>query len=121
MRRAVLVCGCLLTSATSLSAGEELAMRVSPLVALAPALLRVQTIVPADADNRTLVIIAESSDFFRSSQIPLDGQYAPHVSVFEFPGLPAGLYAVTGILGGTHCERAKVFRRVTVLSSAGAQ
>jgi hypothetical protein len=118
MRLAGLLFVFLLSSAVPFSASEALTMRVSPAVSLAPAYLTVQTMVKSDADNRTLEITAESSEFFRSSEIQLDGQYAPRVSVFEFRALPAGLYRVRGILRGAHGERAKVFRLVNVVASS---
>ena len=46
-------------------------------------------------------IVAQSSDFFRSSRIELDGRDAPPLSVFRMhPNLPPGLYEVSAFLIG---------------------
>ncbi len=77
---------------------ERLAMRVSPAVAFAPANLRVRAEVPADAVNRTLEIVAESEEFYRSSEIQLNGTRAPRVTTIEFRSLPGGTYEVRATL-----------------------
>jgi hypothetical protein len=103
---AFLTAGVLLTSA--LDAGESMRMQVSPSVSRAPADLVVRVSVEAAADNRFLQVIAESPDFYRSSQIPMDGEHTPPLSVFEFRNLPSGLYSVTGVLVGVNGRRAVV-------------
>ena len=106
VRRAVFLC--FLAMAVPSAAGEQLAMRVSPKLALEPALLTVQTTVEANADNRALEIVAESADFYRSSSIQLDGANAPRLNVFEFKNLPTGTYDVTSVLVGSAGHRAIV-------------
>jgi hypothetical protein len=103
---AFLTTGVLLAGA--LDAGESMRMQVSPSVARAPADLVVRVSVEAAADNRFLQVIAESPDFYRSSQIPMDGEHTPPLSVFEFRNLPSGLYSVTGVLIGVNGRRAVV-------------
>ena len=83
-------------------------------MALAPAYLHVRTIIEADADNRHLEIVAESDDFYSSSQIQLDGARAPRVATFLFRALPSGVYKVTGTLFGTDGERATAWQTVSV-------
>src|SRR5688500_1470898 len=82
------------------TAGERLAMRVTPAMAFEPAVLTVRTVIEADADNRVLEIVAQSADYYRSSSIELDGASAPRLNVFEFKNLPNGIYDVTSILVG---------------------
>jgi hypothetical protein len=82
------------------AANERLSMRVSPAVAFAPANLVVRTQIAADEANRSIEIVAESEDFYRSSEIQLDGERAPRTSVFEFRSLPSGFYAVRAVLKG---------------------
>ena len=95
----VLVAG-LLTAGVSSGAAERVSLRVSPTVAMAPASLRVRaTVEPAD-ENRSIQIIAESDEFYRSSEVSLDGGRAARTNLFEFRGLPAGAYQVRAILKG---------------------
>lgn len=99
-------------------ANERLSIRVSPSVAFAPANLVVRTTVEPDPSNRSMEIIAESSEFYRSSEIQLDGEDAPRTSVFQFRSLPSGEYSVKAILKGPGGrELATVDRHVNVVES----
>jgi hypothetical protein len=116
---AVLIGICLLFSASTLDGSEPLRMRVSPLVAMAPGFLTVRVSVEAAAENRILQVVAESPDFYRSSQIQLDGAQAAPIAVFEFRNLPSGLYQVTGVLVGVNGPRATVSGLAKVQPSPG--
>jgi hypothetical protein len=98
--------------------GERLEMRVSPTVSMAPADLIVQMTIESNASNRALEIVAESDDFYRSSEIPLDGANAPHSPRMSFRSLPGGVYTVRAVLKGAN-ERllAQTHREVSVVSS----
>jgi hypothetical protein len=84
-----------------LGAGERITMRVSPAVAFAPANLVVRTIVESSDENRSMEIIAESNEFYRSSEVQLDGGRAPRTTIMEFRSLPSGAYHVRAVLKGT--------------------
>ena len=102
-------------------AEERLTLRVSPAVAFAPANLVVRTTVEPDPSNRSMEIIAESSEFYRSSEIQLDGESGPRTSVFQFRSLPSGEYMVKAILKGAGGrELAAADRQVNVVESAAA-
>jgi hypothetical protein len=98
---------------------ERMTIRVSPAVSFAPANLVVRATIAADPDNRTVEIVAESSEFYRSSEIQLDGDRAPRTSVFEFRSLPPGTYEVKATLRGPSGERAAVRQQVNVMASGG--
>ncbi|MBI3493681.1 MAG: hypothetical protein HY047_18185 [Acidobacteria bacterium] len=98
--RAVL-CGILMLPSLSLGASEPLKIRVSPAVSFAPAFVRIQTTIEADADNRFVEITADSEGFFRSSRIQLEGDKAARTNIIEFPNLPEGAYEVTATLFGS--------------------
>ena len=112
----------MLACAAPAGAGDQnrISIRVSPAVAFAPANLVVRTMIPAHADNRVVEIVAESPEFYRSSQIQLDGDRAPRTSMFEFRSLPSGTYEVKAILRDIHGdERAAVRQQVSVIQSGG--
>lgn len=114
-----------LVCVTAMPAGagerERLTLRVSPAVSFAPANLVVRATIAADADNRVVEIVAESEDFYRSSEIQLDGDRAPRTSMFEFRSLPPGTYEVKAILrGSTGGERASVRQQVNVIANGGS-
>lgn len=109
----------LLTSSTwPLGAGERMTLKVSPSVSFAPANLIVRAQIEADAQNRAVEIVAESPDFYRSSEIQLDGEHAPRTNTFEFRSLPSGTYEVKATLLGPGGEpRAAVRQQVNVIAS----
>jgi len=100
MCKRVLVLTLLALSAAPLVAGEHIGVRVTPSVAFAPADLQVRASVPADEDNRALQIIAESHNFYSSSEIQLDGDKAPTTTTVEFRTVPVGLYSVRVVVKG---------------------
>jgi hypothetical protein len=106
-----------LTSILPAGAGDRLAIKVSPAVCFAPANLIVRTTIEADTQNRAVEIIAESPEFYRSSEMQLDGDKAPRTTTFEFRSLPPGTYDVSARLIGTGGERAQVHQQVNVIAS----
>jgi hypothetical protein len=100
------------------TAGEKLSVKVSPTVAFAPANLTVRAIVESDPGNHAVEISAESPDFYRSSELGLEGENAPRTTTFEFRGLPTGTYEVRAMLLGASGEQRAIARqRVDVISS----
>ena len=97
-------------------------MRVSPSVSFAPANLVVRTTVEADANNRAIEVVAESADFYRSSQIELDGDKAPLATTIEFRSLPSGRYDVKATLIGNSGQLVGLVRReVNILGNGAAR
>jgi len=112
----------LLTATLPAGAGEKLTLKVSPAVAFAPANLIVRAMVEADAHNRAIAIIAESDNFYRSSEIQLDGDRAPRTSTFEFRSLPSGTYEVRAMLiGNDGTQRAASRQEINVISGGSGQ
>jgi hypothetical protein len=111
----------LVTLAGPLGATSRLSIRVSPAVAFAPANLFVRATVEANQENRAIEVIAESQEFYRSSEVQLDGDRAPRVAQFYFRSLPSGSYEVRAILKGSggH-EIAFVLSRLNVVDSGTA-
>jgi hypothetical protein len=114
----------LLMATTTLRAGsaEKLTLRVTPAVAFAPANLIVRTMILADRENRAVEVIAESPEYYRSSEIQLNGENAARTTTFEFRSLPPGSYQVKALLrDSTGQERAAAFQQVNVIASGGAR
>jgi len=86
-----------MAGADPITSGEApLTMTVDPSVSFAPAELRVRLDVTPSARNRSLVVVAESEDFYRSSEMPLAAEEAPRSVTVQFRGLPRGEYSVSG-------------------------
>jgi hypothetical protein len=112
----------MLAAALPLNAGERLSIKVSPTIAFAPVTLIVRTTVEADAQNRAVAIVAQSADFFRSSEVELDGDQAPRTRTFEFRSLPPGSYEIAvALFGADGQERAVVRRTISVLATGAGQ
>lgn len=122
MRVRTVVCGLVaMTWALPLGAGDRITMKVSPAVAFAPANLIIRTMIEANENNRTMEIIAESPEFYRSSEIQLDGAHAPRTTIFEFRSVPGGMYEVKATVrdqGGNTLASAR--HQVKVIDSAAA-
>ena len=103
-----------------LAANVPLAMTVAPYLAFAPADLRVRVDVARSAQNRSLLVVADSDDFYRSSEVPLDGEAAPQTIVVQFRSLPGGEYSVLGeVRDGNGRTLATVHQEVMVVPLRG--
>jgi hypothetical protein len=109
-------------AASELRPSEPVTMTVDPPMSFAPADLRVRLDVAPRADNRFLVVVAESDEFYRGSELPLDAEDAPRTVMVQFRGLPGGAYLVSGEVRDAGGRRLAVVRReVKVLPSAGSR
>jgi hypothetical protein len=110
----------LLSLAGSIGASAPLSMAVSPAQSVAPTNLTIRVHVIPDDGNRALAVVAESDEYYRSSQIPLDGAEAPRTISFEFRNIPGGDYDVKGtLIDNVGKERAAVRQHVIVIDPAG--
>ena len=121
MKARIVLLGILMATATMpLGAGEAITIRVSPAVAFAPANLIVRATIEADAENRAVIVTADSADFYRASEIQLDGNQAARTNTFEFRSLPPGRYEVRAtLIGSGGRPRGAVRQQVNVISSGG--
>ena len=115
---AVTTIGLLAASGTT-GATEKLALRVTPNVSSAPSTVIVKATVTKNADNRWLLIEADSGVFFRSSAVELDGDKAPTVTEIRLNNLPSGEYTVSAVLRNNLGEQTIVRRTALVLSRLG--
>lgn len=112
----------LLVATTPAGSSESLSLQVSPRNSFAPANLQVLVRMAPDAGNRSLTIVADSEEFYRSSEIPLEGESAPRSVLVAFRGMPGGEYHVSATLFDSRGDRrARVQQQVLVLSSASAR
>ncbi len=108
----------LLIASTSAGGSEALSLRASPRSSFAPSNLQILVRLAPDDGNRSLTIEANSDDFYRMSEIPLEGGRAPRSVLVAFRALPGGSYQVTASLFGSRGERrAQVQQEIIVLSA----
>jgi hypothetical protein len=103
-------------AAPSGEAGAILTMRVSPRQSFAPVNLRISVSTEPHADNRSVTIVADAREFYRSSEIPLEGDRAPRTVTIEFRSVPGGEYEISGtLLDSTGRRRAFVRETARVI------
>jgi hypothetical protein len=101
-----------------LGADEAISIKVSPSVSFAPANVSIRATVPSNAKNRAVLVEADSANFYRSSEIPLNGDQAPRTNMFVFRDLPQGMYEVKATLLGPGGEsRGKARLQLNVIEN----
>ena len=109
----------MLTASETTDASEKLTLRVTPNVSSAPSTVIVKATVAKNTHNRWLHIEADSGEFFRSSEIQLDGDRAPVVTEIRLPNLPGGEYTVKAVLRDNMGDETVVRRTAIVLAKFG--
>lgn len=109
----------LLFAAGATGASEKLTLRVTPNVSSAPSTVIVRAYVTPNAQNRMLRIEADSGEFYRSSEIQLEGDKAPTLTEFRLNSLPSGEYTVSAVLQDNKGDETVVRRTAIVLSRFG--
>jgi hypothetical protein len=96
--RSILLLLTFIPLAWSALAAAPVSLRITPAVAFAPASIHVFATLESNSDNRSLQVSIDSADYYRSSQVQLEGSRAPHVVSFDFRDVPDGDYKVTARL-----------------------
>lgn len=102
MMKTLVLSAVILSNAFAADAGQRVSVRVAPSLAHAPADIIIYVTVERNADNRLLTVSAESSEFFRSSEVPLEGEDSARVLILHFVQLPSGTYNVIVDVKGTN-------------------
>ena len=76
--------------------------RATPLIAFAPAGVRVEMWIPPHEDNRRLEVRCQNEEFYRESDVQLDGDKSGALQSVEWRALPEGIYEVQASLWGIH-------------------
>jgi hypothetical protein len=111
----------LLVVAPQVGGGQHLALRVSPIVAMAPAVLTIRTSIEPNDDNRSLNVVVDSGDYSTTSNIPLEGRNSARLSVIELKDVPSGLYEVRAVLMGSRGPIASSMQLVKIAPAPGHQ
>ena len=111
------ICLLMASVARPVNAGQQLTLYVTPAQSFAPSFLMVRARIEPRAANRVLRIVADGEDYYRSSEIALDGEAAPRVIQMPFRNVPGGRYDVYAVLtDGSGRERAVAHQLATVIS-----
>ena len=96
MKRLLLMCGLLALAAMPVGAGDQLKMAVSPTHSFAPAVPSVRVSIEPSTANRPLEVVADGDQFYRNSEIQLEGDRSPATFNLEMRSL---VYQDVKILG----------------------
>lgn len=90
----------ILLTASVLPAGAKsgVTVSVSPQLATEPGWAHVRVRIERNAENRSLRVVADGPEYYRSSLQQLDGEAAPTVSQLKLDGMPSGKYVVRATL-----------------------
>lgn len=92
-------------------------LRLTASFAMAPASVGGVIRVPRNEDNRLLRIVADSANYYRSSDIELEGANAPLNHTVWFKEMPAGQYNIEVTVFGPHGPRGVRMERLEVMGS----
>jgi hypothetical protein len=98
MRTVFGICGLVVLTVLPVDGGEPLGLAVTPAQSFAPATVSIRARIEPSVENRMLTIVADGTDFYRRSDIQLDGDQAPKTVELRFSDLPGGDYDVYAVL-----------------------
>jgi hypothetical protein len=107
--------GVLLAGALSSAADAPVTLTVRPAVLFAGRDVRTTVRTPRDPRNRELRIVVEAADYYKSSDVQLDGDDAAATHQFDWKELPSGAYRVEAILTRADGERRSATQCFAVL------
>lgn len=102
----VIACG-YAVEAQVIKPADQLTLRMVPRVVSAPAFLRSLVRVAPNGANRVVRVEIDSDNYYRSSDIPLEGASAPTSHFVDWKQVPAGKYdLIVSVLGTSGDARA---------------
>jgi hypothetical protein len=120
MRRVFAICGLLVSTVLPVDGGDKLNLAATPAKSLAPSTVTVRVRIEPNADNRALTVVVDSGQFYRSSDIPLNGEAAQRLVHLQYPNLPGGEYGVYGVLTDQYGRRrAMASQLIEIISTLG--
>jgi hypothetical protein len=111
-----LACCAVLARPVAVCAGQDdLSVRLPFVVSHSAALVRATVWIPRDDDNRVLRVTLDSGGFYRSSDVPLEGERAPQSHTLVWHKLPPGSYDVRIELVGSMRVKQVLRRQLHVM------
>jgi len=102
-------------TASSQKPADDLALILPRRIVPAPGYMRSVIRVTPSTENRALRVEIDSDDYFRSTEIQLDGASAPMSHFIDWKRMPPGMYAITATLIGSEGTRATRQTRFRVM------
>ena len=96
----LIVCAFWVTFGTSASSDDLLGIHLERTVLTAPGVLRITVAVSRRDVNRSFSVEAESDNYYRRSDVSLEGGTAPRLHTIVYRGVPEGRYIIRVELSG---------------------
>ena len=120
MKKVFGICGLIAVTVLPIDGREPLTITVTPLHSFAPSKMTVHARIEPSAANRSLTIVADGENYYRSSEISLEGSDAPKTIQMPLVNVPGGEYEISAVLlDASGNERAVAHQSATVLSVGG--
>lgn len=84
-----------------------------------PATVRITVAIEPAADQRVLRIAADGEEYYRASDLRLDGETGKRLHVVEFKSLPAGAYMLSAEVLSADVLLARTTQELVVTRTAG--
>jgi hypothetical protein len=98
MKTGLGACGLIVLTVLQVDGEGPLRVAVTPIHSFAPATVTIRARIEPSAENRMLALVADGDDFYRSSEIQLDGDHAPKIVDLRVANLPGGEYQISAVL-----------------------
>ena len=97
------------------NSARPITVHVAPLFALEGSPVHAMVRVAPNSENRMLRMTVDSQNYYRSSEVQLDGDNAAITHYLPMNSLPAGDYAFLAVVYGPHGERARSYGEFRLL------
>ena len=94
---------------------HPITVRVTPTFGIEGSPVQAMVRVAPNAENRLLRITVDSENYFRSSDVGLDGDNAAITHYLSMDSLPAGEYAFLAVVYGANKERVRSYEEFRLL------
>jgi len=122
MKTALRVCGVIALTVMPVDGSERLTLTITPAQAFAPAAMRIRARIEPNADNRVLAIAPDGNEFYRRSDVKLDGDQAPKTIEIRLSNLPGGEYEIfAALIDSAGHERAIVRQLARIIPPISAR
>ena len=108
-------------AATRAAEESPLRLRLMAHIVSAPSDFSGLVRVTPNADYRLLRVVLDSDNFYRSSDIQLEGDRSPRTHFLQWRSLPAGTYRIVVTVFGTQGPRTQVTQEFLVVGEALGQ
>jgi hypothetical protein len=116
MKKVLGMCGLIALTVLPVHGVQTVTLKVTPERSFAPASVLIRARIEPSPANRGLAIVADGENFYRSSEIQLEGEQSPKTFELALKNLPGGEYGVYAVLlDASGQERGRAYQTALVI------